>query len=107
MNPDHPNPAILVTGATGFIGRQVVHELIARGCPVIAMARPQHSISARNRVMKAVGVIPDGARMEIVKADLACAHNGLTPTTLRRLSHAVETVIHCAGDTSFFPEDMR
>jgi 2-alkyl-3-oxoalkanoate reductase len=107
MNPDHLNPAILVTGATGFIGRWVVRELIARGRPVIAMARPQHGLSARDRVMKAVGMIPDGGRLEVIEADLTCPHNGLTPAALRRLRETIETVIHCAGDTSFYPDDIR
>jgi thioester reductase-like protein len=107
MNPDHPNPAVLVTGATGFIGRQVVRELIARGRPVMAMARSRHGLSARERVMRAVGVFPDGGRLETIEADLACPHSGLTPDTLRRLRRAVATVIHCAGDMSFFPEDLR
>jgi hypothetical protein len=61
-----------------------VRELVARGRPVMAMARPQHGLSARDRVMKAVGVIPDGGRLEIIEADLTCPHNGLTPATRRR-----------------------
>jgi thioester reductase-like protein len=107
VNPDHLNPAILVTGATGFIGRQVLRELIARGRPVVAMARPQHGLSARDRVMKAVGLVPDEGPLEIIEADLTCPHSGLKPATLRGLRKTVGTVIHCAGDTSFFPEDMR
>ena len=65
MNPEHPNPATLVSGATGFIGRQVVRELIARGRPVMAMARPQHGLSGRDRETKTVEVIPDGGRARV------------------------------------------
>jgi uncharacterized protein YbjT (DUF2867 family) len=38
---------MLVTGATGFIGRQVMRHLLAGGRSVIAMARSRENLSAR------------------------------------------------------------
>lgn len=35
---------VVLTGATGFIGRRVVAELLARGTPVTAVARRRHSL---------------------------------------------------------------
>ena len=40
MNLDHLNPVVPMTGPMGFIGRQVVRELVSRGRPMRAMARP-------------------------------------------------------------------
>jgi hypothetical protein len=40
MNPNHLNPAVPVTRVTAFIARQVVRELVSRGRPMVAMARP-------------------------------------------------------------------
>jgi thioester reductase-like protein len=100
------SPAILVTGATGFIGRQVVRHLITCGRPVVAMARQQHGLSARARVMKAVGMIPDGHRLDVIAAELTGPENGMTVAARQRLCDTVETVIHCAGETAFFPDDI-
>jgi 2-alkyl-3-oxoalkanoate reductase len=101
-----PSPAILLTGATGFIGRQVMHHLLRCGRSVIAMARSQEDISAHARVMRAIGRVPDGRSLEVIEADLRKPRQSLTPQVLRRLRDTVETVIHCAGDTVFFPPDM-
>lgn len=37
---DSPSPPVLVVGGTGFLGRQVVAALVARGKPVRALVRP-------------------------------------------------------------------
>jgi thioester reductase-like protein len=70
------------------------------------MARQQHGFSAKARVAKAIGVIPDGRHLDVIEADLTSLDNGMTPAALRRLCDTVETVIHCAGDTAFLPDDM-
>jgi nucleoside-diphosphate-sugar epimerase len=106
MPPVGASTAVLVTGATGFIGRQVTRHLLACGRPVIAMARSREDLSAEARVLRAVGHLPDGCQLEIIEADLRNLQQGLTPGALRRLRDTVETVIHCAGDTAFFPADM-
>jgi thioester reductase-like protein len=99
--------AVLVTGATGFIGRQVLRHLLAAQRSVIAIARPREDLSAHSRVMRAVGHLPDRRQVEVIEADLANPRHGLTSGVLRRLRDTVETVIHCAGDTAFFPADMN
>jgi nucleoside-diphosphate-sugar epimerase len=106
MSTVNRSSAILVTGATGFIGRQVVRRLLARGRMVLAMARPRHGSSASERVLKACGIVPDGRRLRVIEADLSDVRDSLAPSALRQLRQTVETVIHCAGETSFFPADM-
>jgi len=56
---------ILVTGATGSVGRQVVEQLVAEGQPVRALARDPHGAA-----------LPDG--VEVVAGDLSDAV-GLAP----------------------------
>jgi thioester reductase-like protein len=98
---------ILVTGATGFIGRQVMRHLLADSRSVIAIARSRENLSAHMRVMRAVGHLSGGCQLEVIEADLTTPQHGLTPALLHRLRDMVDTVIHCAGDTAFFPADME
>ena len=107
MPPVGASTAILLTGATGFIGRQVLRHLLAGGRSVIAIARPRGEHSAHARVMRAVGQLPDRCQLEVLDADLTNPQHDLTPGLVRRLRDTVETVIHCAGDTAFFPPDMN
>ena len=96
---------ILVTGATGFVGRHVVRCLLAAGQPVVALARGRDGVTGAERVAGAVGFTPDGALLDVVEGDLA-TREGVAGAELGRLRERVETVIHCAGDTSFFPQAM-
>jgi nucleoside-diphosphate-sugar epimerase len=68
---------VLVTGAAGFVGRHVVHELQRRGHPVRATDRPQAALAAREGV-------------EAMPCDL-------TRDPLEPLLRDVDTVVHVAG----------
>ena len=106
MRAERARSPVLVTGATGFIGRAVVRRLLASGRRVVAMARGQRGESAAARVAKAVGVSPDGCCLDVVEADLTHPAGGLDDLARQRLREMVETVIHCAGETVFFPDDL-
>ena len=97
---------ILVTGATGFIGREVVRRLLTARRPVVALARGCDGATAAERVVAAVGGVPHGASLAVVRGDLAAFGCELAPSDWRRLRATVETVIHCAGDTTFAPAAM-
>jgi nucleoside-diphosphate-sugar epimerase len=95
---------ILVTGATGFIGREVVARVRGAGRPVAVLVRGRDGVGARARVGAAMGdATLEG--VEVVDGDLARVDD-VDPSILRRLRARVETVIHCAGDTSFAPEAL-
>ena len=96
---------ILVTGATGFIGREIVARLLAAHRPLAVLARARGGADARTRVAAALGAAAL-ERVEIVEGDLGALDASLAPGDLRRLRERVETVIHCAGDTSFAPDAL-
>ncbi|HEU4369525.1 MAG TPA: SDR family oxidoreductase [Methylomirabilota bacterium] len=96
-------PHILVTGATGFIGREIVRRLWAAGRPVLVMARARADLGATARVAAALGADPAGA-IDIIEGDLARPGCGLAAAAWCRLRETIETVIHCAGDPAFVPD---
>jgi nucleoside-diphosphate-sugar epimerase len=96
--------AILITGSTGFIGRHVTRRLYQAGRRVIALGRSQGGVSGKKRLESLLG-IPAGANsFEVIESDLTQPGAGLASSELGRLRANVQTVIHCAGETSFFPQ---
>ncbi len=80
---------VLVTGATGFVGRHVVQALLDRGCAVTALCRDQ----AKARTMPWADRIGQTGQVELVLGDLAT----LTPAQLDRLA-AHERILHLAWE---------
>lgn len=78
------NRPILVTGATGFIGLEVVRRLVAIGRPVRAVFRRHHRAAL-------LAQLP----AELVRADLTSRES------LRRAVDGCSAVIHCAGRATF------
>jgi predicted dehydrogenase/nucleoside-diphosphate-sugar epimerase len=81
--PEVPSesPRILVTGGTGFLGREVLQQMRAAGVPVRSVAR--RSPPSWDRL----------PGVEYVDADLA---EGLSPDAVE----GMEAVIHCAAETA-------
>jgi len=77
---------VLVTGATGFIGREVTRRLAAAG------RRPRVIVRRPNRAH-----LLDGLDIEAVHADL------LVPDTLARAVEGCDAIIHLAGRAVFEP----
>jgi len=97
---------ILVTGATGFIGRAIVARLLGHGRRVVVLARRRDGVGARARVTAAQGDASDAERLDVIEADLTAPGAGIARGDLGRLRGRVETVVHCAGDTSFAPRAL-
>jgi nucleoside-diphosphate-sugar epimerase/predicted dehydrogenase len=73
-------PSILVLGGTGFIGRQLIRQLVAKGHAVRAAAR------GSSVLLEEIG----SDRLEIVRADMRSAND------LGRILEGVEYVFHLA-----------
>jgi len=99
--------SVLITGSTGFIGREIVRRLLAARRSVVAMARGRDGATARDRMAAALGAPPADVRLDVIEGDLALPECGLDPGDWRRLRASVETVINCAGDARFEPETME
>jgi nucleoside-diphosphate-sugar epimerase len=95
------DPAVLVTGATGFIGRHVVRRLLRSGRRVVIVARYRNGLTAEQRVAAIFGDL--SSRIEVIEGDLASA-SGMEGQ-LAGLRSNVDTAIHCAGETSFLAGD--
>ena len=103
---------VLVTGATGFIGRHLVLGLLERGVRVFALTRAGNGSPAWDRLMRALQSahgrpLPEqlGSRLEPLEGDLVKPGLGLEEDMQERLAAAVSQIFHCGGDTRFFPKD--
>ena len=96
-------PDVLVTGVTGFVGREVARHLLASGRSLIALARAREGVPAAARVAAALGIPSRDRRVSVVEGDLAAPDCGVDLAGWQRMRASVETVIHCAGDTAFAP----
>lgn len=73
---------VVVTGATGFVGRHVVPSLVAAGHDVIVVRRPQSTLSTLGATAAAVQEVVDTGDIGQLRSDLA----RLSPRTLLHLA---------------------
>jgi uncharacterized protein YbjT (DUF2867 family) len=78
---------ILVTGASGFVGRHVTRDLATDGPPVRAMVRDARGAAAL-----------DGVRCELVRGDMTDL------ASLRAASRGVRTIVHLVAIVEGAPE---
>jgi nucleoside-diphosphate-sugar epimerase len=98
------DPAVLVTGATGFIGRHVVTCLLVAGRRVVILARRRAGLTGEERVGEIFGETSRQS-LEVVEADLA--NPAVLRSQITRLGSTIHTVIHCAGETSFLAGERQ
>ena len=89
---EHPkkNEMILVTGATGFLGAELINQLTEAGVKVKALKR-EHSVIPKS--------ISNNANIEWLVADI----NDIS--SLEDAFEGVDQVYHCAAMISFDPKD--
>jgi dihydroflavonol-4-reductase len=89
---EHPKKSemILVTGATGFLGAELIHQLTAQGIKLKALKRKQSVIP---------DIIKDNELIEWAIADI----NDMSD--LEDAFEGVDQVYHCAALVSFNPKD--
>jgi thioester reductase-like protein len=85
--------AVLLTGATGFVGREILDRLVERR-RVYALVRAENDDAAAER-------LPRHARLTAVAGDIEQPGCALDSATTDRLASEVTTVLHCAASVSF------
>jgi thioester reductase-like protein len=83
--------AVLLTGATGFVGKEILHRLLRRdGRQVYALVRAPDDDNAAAR-------LEPHERLTAVAGDIERPGLGLAP----ELAEEVTTIVHCAASVSF------
>jgi amino acid adenylation domain-containing protein/thioester reductase-like protein len=105
--------AVLVTGATGFVGVHVLAELMARTeVEVVFLARDGNGGNAAGRlcdVMTSYGLWDDsfGDRLRPLAGNLESEGLGLSEVELEDLARGVDTIVNCAGMVDFLHDYGR
>lgn len=84
---------VLVTGAAGHVGAEVVHRLTKRGHDVVALVHDRLQIIANND--RPVGKVP------VLRGDVRSASLGLDRERVSGLADRVGLIVHCAAVTDF------
>jgi hypothetical protein len=97
-------PVIALTGATGFLGSHLMAGLITKGYNIIVFGRPAKNESLQERIFKLLkwfGVESMSDQVTCIDTDLSQDNLGISNNEYSRLCSLVDSVIHCASDTSF------
>lgn len=98
--------AVLLTGATGFVGMEVLHRLIEAGEEVVAPVRAVDDVAAQRRIDETLAKLymcPPEHRVTAVAVDLTW------PLDLGDVADGCDRVVHCAASIAFTDplEDAR
>jgi thioester reductase-like protein len=99
---------ILLTGATGLVGRYLLCDLLAAGQTVAVLVRGQGGVSAAERVEQLLSFARQsvGARLpvpQVLEGDLTLPGLGLGVAAKRWLASYVGTVLHSAAQVGHQP----
>jgi thioester reductase-like protein len=86
--------AVLLTGATGFVGKEILDRFLDRGRRVFALVRAEDDDAAARR-------LAPHARLTAVAGDIERPGLGLTEPAAATLAEEVTTIVHCAASVSF------
>lgn len=100
-------PPIVLTGATGFLGMQVLDRILEQSDhQVLALVRASDAVSAQRRVAQTLDTLygrgdRHAGRVRAVPADLTSPACGLDADAWSRLARSCGAIVHCAASVSF------
>ncbi len=98
----HGAGGVLLTGATGFLGGHLLHELLERTeAEVYCLVRNPQKLRDHWSYLFDGEPYPN-ARIHIVRGDLTQEHLGLSAGDYTRLTKSVSAVFHAAADVRHF-----
>ncbi|WP_437644111.1 amino acid adenylation domain-containing protein [Sorangium sp. So ce362] len=108
-----PYGAVLLTGATGYLGVHVLHELLSRSrAHVYCLVRGKEGSSAAQRLRAAFDWYFPGASLDrlvgrctVIEGDVALELFGLSPGLYAHLAAETDAIYHFAADTRLFGSD--
>jgi thioester reductase-like protein len=95
--------AVLVTGATGLLGAEVVAKLAPQARVLAVTNRNPRIVATSGRRMAAIPFgqpVPNDLAVSVINADVRRPGLGLSDELLAKLGHAVCGIIHSAATTS-------
>ena len=110
MQPSTTTKGIAITGATGFLGREIVRHLLIEEpeARLLLLIRGKSDDDARARGDAVLASVLSGdaletarPRVRVVRADLERDRLGLDPDAYERLAAETSAVIHGAASVSF------
>jgi len=95
---------ILITGATGFLGSQIVVELLEQTtanlyCIVRADSNMESSVRLQ-QIFKARKLPYNDSRIHVYAGDIAKENLGLDHVLYNNLNDSIDSVIHCAAEVN-------
>jgi thioester reductase-like protein len=104
-SPASTSATALLTGATGFVGRELLHHLLERhpDLRLIALvrARDEQALAERRRSLVRGLSAEQAGRLEAVRGDIAAPRMGLDEGDWGMLLERLDRVVHCAASVRF------
>ncbi|GAB4309667.1 MAG: hypothetical protein Kow0019_06930 [Methanobacteriaceae archaeon] len=94
---------ILVTGATGFLGTQIIRKLIGKNIEIMVLVRGETYIKALNHLKRSWMEWPElleviGAKIKLIKGDISEPYLGFDKKVYSQLIENLNYIINCAAD---------
>ena len=103
-----PGNEVLLTGATGFVGMELLARYLERtDRQIVTLVRARDDVAARARMdsvlanLFGAGARGYAGRVQAVAGDLLAPHLGLAPARCKELATRLSTIVHAAASVSF------